>query len=180
VCSLLISKRPKENRAYAIKYFCLVLLLSAVILMAYKAGGFHSIDPFFGMNRESTTQDILLLFGVVVVIVPTALILGKQAHCHYFCWQAPILVAGTKVGELFRWPSLHLRIDSAGCSNCGLCDRNCPMSLEVTKMVKVGAIQTTECILCGNCMDSCPKGVIQFSFGRPEKFKGNGGLLQSN
>jgi polyferredoxin len=133
-----------------------------------RAGGLHTIDPFFGMTRENSTQDILLLFGAAAVMVPTAFALGKQAHCHYFCWQAPILILGTKLKNHFRWPSLHLRADSAACKDCGACDRRCPMSLTVAKMVQSGNTDHAECILCGSCVDACPHGAIRFSFGAPQ------------
>jgi ferredoxin-type protein NapH len=168
VCSLVVEKRPRENKAYAIKFVSSGLLMGAVILLAIRAGGFHSIVPFFGLTQESTSQDIFLLFGAVVIIVPVAFLLGKQAHCHYLCWQAPILIIGTKIKEHFRWPSLHLEVSPDACLDCGACDRNCPMSLQVAAMVKSGSLRHAECILCGNCVDHCSKGAIQYSFGAPK------------
>jgi ferredoxin len=33
-------------------------------------------------------------------------------------------------------------------------------------MVQKQAMENTECILCGKCVDVCPKGVIKYSFGK--------------
>ena len=41
------------------------------------------------------------------------------------------------------------------------------MSLDVQQKVKKEDMHDFECILCGQCVDSCPKGAIKYSFGRP-------------
>jgi len=97
ICSLVVRKHPKGRKAHAIKYVTFALLTVVIIFMAIRAGGYHAIDPFFGMDRESVTQDILLLFGAVAIIVPIAFIFGKYSHCHYLCWMAPILIIGTRI-----------------------------------------------------------------------------------
>jgi len=38
------------------------------------------------------------------------------------------------------------------------------MSIEVTDLVQAGSLETQDCILCGTCADTCPKGVIRYSF----------------
>jgi ferredoxin len=49
-------------------------------------------------------------------------------------------------------------------NNCLTCSRNCPMSLDVNQMVQRADMEDGECILCGNCVDGCPKEAICFSF----------------
>ena len=39
------------------------------------------------------------------------------------------------------------------------------MSLPVSTMVKKGSMAHTECILCGACVDGCPKAALGYSFG---------------
>jgi NAD-dependent dihydropyrimidine dehydrogenase PreA subunit len=39
------------------------------------------------------------------------------------------------------------------------------MSLDVHQMVQAGQMKHNECILCGTCVDTCPKGAIRFLFG---------------
>lgn len=169
VTSLLVQKRPRRSKWFLLKYANFAVLMAAVIFMMIRAGGIHSLDPFFGMSQESSTQDIILLFGIVAVMVPTNLLLGRQAHCHYLCWQAPIMILGTKIKDFFRWPSLHVKVNSGICRDCGACDRNCPMGLNVSEMVRSGVVRNDECILCRNCVDHCPNGTLEFSFSRPPK-----------
>jgi NAD-dependent dihydropyrimidine dehydrogenase PreA subunit len=38
------------------------------------------------------------------------------------------------------------------------------MSLDVQGMVRKGAMENAECILCGSCVDTCPKQVIHYAF----------------
>jgi NAD-dependent dihydropyrimidine dehydrogenase PreA subunit len=41
------------------------------------------------------------------------------------------------------------------------------MSLDVSAMAVRGRMRHDECVLCGNCVDHCPAGAIQFVFARP-------------
>jgi ferredoxin-type protein NapH len=50
---------------------------------------------------------------------------------------------------------------------CGKCSRNCPMGLEVQEMVEVSDMRSSECVLCGSCVDGCPRGAICIKSGRP-------------
>jgi NAD-dependent dihydropyrimidine dehydrogenase PreA subunit len=43
------------------------------------------------------------------------------------------------------------------------------MSLNVMEMVQKQEMNNTECILCGSCVDGCPKKAVKFAFGNPKK-----------
>jgi len=169
VCSLVVRKRPKGGAADRIKYVFSALLAGLIGFMAVRAGGFHTVEPFFGLDRRSLLQDIFLLFGAWAIIVPIAWLFGRFGNCHYLCWQAPILIIGTKIKEAAGWPSLHLAVNPEDCTGCGQCDRHCPMSLPVAAMAERGSLQNAECILCGNCVDHCQAGAIRYAFGSPKK-----------
>lgn len=79
------------------------------------------------------------------------------------------MVLGLKLQRLGGWPALHLRADPQGCVNCGTCMGNCPMSLDVPRLVASGDMFNTECILCGTCVDNCDRQVIQYAWGRVRK-----------
>ncbi len=168
-CSVFIHKRCRVGRADKVKYVVFAVWAGVIGYMAYRAGGFHAIEPLFGIDRRSHLQDILLLFGAVVIIVPLALLWGRRANCRYLCWVAPIMIIATRIKERVGWPCLHLTADPAACKDCGSCDRHCPMSLPVAAMVQKGNLQNAECILCGNCVDHCPTGAIRFAFGVPKR-----------
>jgi len=81
---------------------------------------------------------------------------------------APFMILGRKIRNLFRWLSLRLRADADACIDCERCTRECPMSLDVHGMVRSAAMENSECILCGSCIDICPKDVIHYTFNSGE------------
>ena len=170
-CSLVVRKRCSGGRADKIKYVVFALWAGLIGFMAIRAGGFHAVDPLYGVDRRSLLQDILLFVGGVAIIVPLAFFFGRFGNCHYLCWEAPILIIGTRIKETVRWPSLHLTVNPEACKDCGKCDQHCPMSLPVAAMVQRGSLRNTECILCGNCVDHCQAAVIRYAFGVPRRIE---------
>lgn len=108
----------------------------------------------------------VMYYGVILLILLSALLLGRRAFCHQFCWMAPFMVLGRKLSGLLRLPSLRLESMPARCTGCGNCTRKCPMSLPVQQMAASGNMEHSECILCGACVDGCPKGALYYRFGR--------------
>jgi len=170
-CSLVVHKRCRGGRGDKVKYLVFAVWAGVIGYLAYRAGGFHAVELFFGVDRRSLLQDIFLLFGALAIIIPLTLLWGRFANCHYLCWAAPIMIIATRIKERIGWPSLHLVSNPVACTDCGRCDQHCPMSLSVTAMVQRGKMQNTECILCGNCVDHCQTGAIRYSFGVPNRIR---------
>jgi ferredoxin-type protein NapH len=74
------------------------------------------------------------------------------------------MILGRKLRNALGWPALRLKAERARCVNCERCSQNCPMSLDANGMVQGSVMEHSECILCGSCMDVCPKDVIHYSF----------------
>ena len=109
-----------------------------------------------------------LIYTIIIALfLGLAWIIGRRAGCHTICWMAPFMILGRKTRNLLRLPALQLQAQAAQCSSCQKCTQDCPMSLPVTEMVQSGSMEHSECILCGNCIDTCSKQVISYSFGRP-------------
>ena len=104
-------------------------------------------------------------FSVITIFLILSLTLGKRGTCHSICWMSPFMVLGRKLGRLLRLPSLHLEVDRGKCTNCKVCESKCPMSIEVNALVQKGNMTHNECILCGECVDNCPKKIIKYEFG---------------
>jgi len=49
---------------------------------------------------------------------------------------------------------LALKRDPSGCNGCGICDRECPAGIQVSKSDK---ITSRECTMCVKCVSSCPR-----------------------
>ncbi|MBN7771756.1 4Fe-4S binding protein [Clostridium aminobutyricum] len=110
-----------------------------------------------GINLHILT----VYFIVATSIYLFALLTGKRGMCHSLCWMAPFMVIGEKVADFLHLPRFRLEADSAACISCGQCNKKCPMSLDVSKMIKNNCVDSAECIYCLECADVCPKSAIQ-------------------
>jgi polyferredoxin len=77
----------------------------------------------------------------------------NRAFCKYVC---PVTV--------FLKPASHLALvrvtcDETRCVSCGACKRVCPMDVDVTDNSR-SRRNGTECILCLECVKSCPRNAL--------------------
>ncbi|MGE5549798.1 MAG: 4Fe-4S binding protein [Bacteroidota bacterium] len=150
-----------------LKYLIWVPWLVLLALIAVKAGGYRRVDPLYMTEKWISVIDpmnYMIYYTVLGLVVILALTAGKRSFCHHVCWMAPFMIVGRKVRNLFGWPALRLQAASEVCGQCGRCTRECPMSLEVQAMVAAGRMERAECILCGSCVDACPRGVIKYAW----------------
>ncbi|MFX1339821.1 MAG: 4Fe-4S binding protein, partial [Promethearchaeota archaeon] len=162
---IVVNNKPtKGGKRDLIKYLIWVPWLGTIMTFAFLAGGYTKIDFFYqtpyGISVDEPSRYIIYL-GIVFAFTALVFIGGKRAGCLYICWMAPFMIIGTKIKNYFKWPSYHLEVEPEKCKGCKICDKNCPMSLNVSEMVQSGDMRNVECILCGNCVDNCPQGVIR-------------------
>jgi ferredoxin-type protein NapH len=111
-----------------------------------------------------TSLQVLMIVGFIFAIIfIVAYFTGRRGFCHVFCPIAGLMVAGRKIRNIFRWPSLQLGADASRCTDCKTCSKECPMGLDVNGMVRQGKMENADCILCARCADTCPEGVIRYS-----------------
>lgn len=150
-----------------LKWAIWVPWFGGALLAAVSAGGLRGVDLLFmtetGISVDQPLRYIsyYLFVGLVVLL---SLLAGRRASCHYICWMAPFMILGRKLRNVAAWPSLRLKAESSLCSSCRSCGKSCPMSLDVTAMVWKGSMENPKCVLCGTCVDSCPKRAIRYSF----------------
>lgn len=170
-CFSINNGNTRGGRYNWIKYFIFIIWVFIIAIMAILAGGLTKIDPLFLTQYGVSISEpfmYIIYYGIVLSTILVAILAGKRANCHYFCFIAPFMVIGNKIKNIFKWPSLHLEADNKLCIQCKLC-QNCPMSLNVKEKVLKGNMHDFECILCGKCVDSCPKGAIKYSFSIPKR-----------
>jgi polyferredoxin len=154
----------------AIKYLFAIAWVGAIVFFAIKAGGYKKIELLYNMPAGISVDSVMswfTYFTVVGVVLLPAFFIGKRGFCHYLCPWGVLNMTGTKIKNLFRWPSLHLEAEKEKCKQCHTCDKHCPMSLVPSNMVAAGSMKNTECILCGTCADTCPNGTVSYSWGKP-------------
>lgn len=164
ICSRARGKRVRIGRWDLLKFLVWIPWIALIAIIAVGAGGYSRVDPFYetvyGISILAPGA-IFVLFGVLLLISGSDLLIGRRAFCHYLCWMAPFMVIGGWFGSRARTHLVKLKADPDRCIHCGACTRNCPMSLDVEGMVARGDMRNSECILCMSCVDACPVKAIR-------------------
>jgi polyferredoxin len=156
-----------------IKWLIWIPWISLIVWFALSAGGYQRVDflhltengiSVAGSADRPIVFAYLIYYIVIALFIGLAAFVGRRAGCHTICWMAPFMMIGRWLRNRFAWPSLRLVADSSTCNDCTLCTRTCPMSLDVSAMVRAEKMEHAECILCGTCVDNCTKKAIRYSF----------------
>ncbi len=87
-------------------------------------------------------------FAILVVLILLSIIVFRP-FCRYLCPLGAIYGLFNPIA-LYRF-----KIDRHKCTNCGACQKACPMDIPVQKTPN-----SPECIRCGKCKASCPHSAI--------------------
>lgn len=80
----------------------------------------------------------------------------KRAFCKIACPVSLFMKCQTKVALIQRAPTEN------ACISCGLCNKNCPMDVDVMEYISQGKrVRSSECILCGMCTNVCSRNAIK-------------------
>jgi len=77
----------------------------------------------------------------------------NRAFCKYIC---PITVF---LKPMSYFSLLRVKCDKEKCISCGKCKIVCPMNVDVTDNSRK-RLNGTECILCMECVNNCPKDAL--------------------
>lgn len=176
-------KLPKQGWRNKIKYVIWSVWILAVVICYISNKKELKIDFWFETEHGisvSGIQSYVIYYGILCLILIPALLSGKRAFCHYFCWMAPFMVLGTKLRRLLHLPGLHVKVKAKqNCISCGKCSRSCPMGIDIVREMEKGQVKSrnyipgylSECIQCGACIDQCPRSVLVYGFSvRPDDF----------
>lgn len=160
------SKNAASKKLKWVRYGIFTIWFSILAIGFVIGGGFLKIAPLH-LTENVISVDEPMKYGIYYTVLFTffalSLLLGKRGACHSICWMSPFLVAGTKLGRLLKIPQIRINASTDQCIDCKKCNVKCPMSIQVSNQVKLGRINTTDCILCGECVDICPKKVLKFN-----------------
>ncbi len=114
------------------------------------AGNVHTLYWFVAGN---------VLYYITAVVLAFKL-KDNRAFCKYICPVSILL----KISNLFA--VLRIKGVSADCSGCRECEMVCPSSILIHDYIKRGErVKSTECMMCLNCVASCPEGNLKTSVG---------------
>ena len=171
-CFYIQDKRIPAGRKDLIKYVIWIPWFSTIVVFLFLNREGLQMDPFFhieGGISVARAPFFIIYYLVIFLFVLLSLIFGKRAGCHYICWMAPFMVFGRKLGNLLRLPQLRLMTRTENCIHCTICSKACPMGIDVQAGVEKGNAEHSECILCGECAQKCPKNALKLGIARGQR-----------
>lgn len=149
ILDLLPYKTPKEPRKKLgfIRYIAFVVsfvFVSSLFLL--QVGNLERIMfwSFLLGNIAYYAVGIILAFAFK----------DNRAFCKYIC---PITVF---LKPMSHFSMLRVKCDTEKCVSCGKCKKVCPMNVDITDNSRK-RVNGTECILCMECIESCPKEALK-------------------
>lgn len=115
----------------------------------------HTILDF---RQPHFMQGVLL--GIIFLVILFASLRITRFWCRALC---PL---GALLGVASRWSVLGLHKDAAACDQCNRCLLHCQGADD-----PIGGKpwRKSECLMCMNCVGSCPHSTLEFRFFRKEK-----------
>lgn len=117
---------------------------------------------FYHVDQHATAWVTVIAAGVLLVVLAVLAYRNGRTWCNTVC---PV---GTALGLLSRHSILKPIIDTSKCNACGLCSRNCKSSCINSKEHK---IDYSRCVGCMDCLSTCNKGAISYTWQRPQTTK---------
>jgi polyferredoxin len=129
---------------------------------AIKAAGetIHAVLAVFLLDFRQAHFTQGLVLGILFIVILLTSLHVTRLWCRSIC---PL---GALLGAVSRWSVLGLHKDPASCENCNRCLLHCqggddPIGSEPWRKA--------ECLMCMNCVGSCPHHALKFRFFRKEK-----------
>ena len=154
-----------DSKLRWIKYIVLIAILIGTAITGTLV--FREYDPFVtffhfgkGLFWDYNAEEAALyaISGSILVIVLLAAIFIERAWCKYLCPLGAITAMFSKIGFT------KISRNKKTCIDCKICDKNCPMNVDVST---VDEVKSAECIDCGICVNSCPKKSLDIkTFGK--------------
>jgi len=168
-----VQNRKANNRFNWTRWLVWVPWMTVVVLVTLRAGGIERVDVLYqtdhgvSLTTAGGMGPYIIFYAVLALVFVLSLTEGRRGFCHHACWLAPFMMIGRGIRNALCLPAVQLSADTPACVGCHACTTACPMSLEVQAMVLSQRMESSECILCGTCVDVCPHNVIRYDFGRP-------------
>ena len=151
----------KENNKIPEKFTYVripVLILSLLIPFFLIQNGYDYMTAHINLPKADqfiwflASNAIYYIIGIALAII----FKKKRAFCKVWCPVSLVMKLPTKLSLVKMKPS------GEKCIECGRCDKQCPMDIDVKEYIKSGRkVSSSECILCGDCKTNCPVNAIK-------------------
>ena len=158
-------KPANAKRLRIVRYSIFAVWFGVLVTGFVLAGGIKGVDPLRLTERYISVDEpvkYIIYYFVLGLFFVLDLALGRRGACHGVCWMSPFLSAGMLVGRLLHLPQMRIHAKPQRCIDCKKCTNTCQMSIDVNAAVKTGSVKSYDCILCGECVDVCPKDVLSY------------------
>ena len=162
----LFKKRPVIPRKLdkVLRYLKYVVLAVTIVMAWITAELWITpYDPYNALGHLADFNALLTtyLVGFIVLILT---MLGSIVYERFFCkYLCPV---GALYGVIGKASPYAVRLNSDQCIQCGICNKTCPMNVDVMG-AKKGKVTDIECINCNSCVNACPKkGALSVGYGK--------------
>ncbi len=146
------------------KYIILIAILVGTFITGKLV--FRAFDPFMtffhfgkGILWDYDPVEFVehLLPAIILVTILGLSLYIDRFFCKYICPLGAVMNLTSKFGLT------KIKLNKRKCIDCGICDRSCPMNIDVSKNPEVKSL---ECINCNECIKSCPKDALNLKIGK--------------
>lgn len=135
-----------------IRYFHFFISMAIVLILWF---GFNYRE--FGRHR--IVELYWLIIGNILYYGSAVILAWRLKDNRAFCKIVCPIPTFQKLSS--RFALMKMSIDSETCTQCGLCEKNCPMDIQLLEYMRQGRrILSTECILCQTCTNVCPVDAV--------------------
>lgn len=164
--ALLLTAAGKNPNNKKFNHRKLIYVITAIFWGGIIFNVIRNLDKLnFKMGNGLDVGPLWLFFAGIVTMFPITVFLthyfGNRSFCKYLC---PL---GGLMGVYSKFGLLKIKMDKEKCTNCKRCDKNCQMGVEIEKYRTNGGVSIKDgnCIVCGDCIDSCPSKALKFGIG---------------
>ncbi len=128
--------------------------LLAMVAEHYESYAFYSVDVWM------RSLPVFIIAAVTLVVLFVLAWRGGRTYCNTICPVGTILSFFAR----FSWFKVHFDVDK--CKNCSLCSKNCKAACID---YKTHTVDYSRCVVCGNCIDKCKFGALEYNYKRKEE-----------
>ena len=132
-----------RNKVFRWSVFSLLMGFMVFRILQDPANVYHWGKVFVDMCMITTGLGILLAIFI---------------HPRTWCSFCPIGTIGHATGG--RKTQMNL---NKGCAECRVCEKACPMGLNIIDDMNDGKKIINDCLKCNECVQTCPKGILEIS-----------------
>lgn len=147
----------KNSLLVAKKLLWFVLIAELLLSMILGVPLFVFLSPPGLIGREIMMLvffQTVALEGAILLLIVVLELCTRRFFCRTFC---PL---GGLLAFLGSKRSLRVHVELGNCTNCGICEKSCPMGL----VPSIGEGKSAYCWNCGECVDSCGYDALHFQW----------------